>query len=372
MNDVIGLLNCHDSPELGDLTSQRPLASTLFLGRYAFCDFTLSNFINGQIPEMGIMIRNHQRSMLKHLGSMNAWVTNTKIGSLNVLYNEKGQLNPLYNTDINNIMENDWVLYDSRASIIVEASPHIVTNIDLKPIIEEHKARRASITLVYKEIDDADQEFLGQDVFELDEEGYLEGHHVNDGKKKKAKVSLSIYLINRSMMKEMVDKHPQVDASYGVKELIFFLHDKLGVKIHTHKFVGYARCFDSLENYVKYSFEMLDRDNFDQLFLPERPIYTRTHSTPPTLYGSSSKITNSIISNGCEIDGEVNDCILSRYVKVGKGAKLNHCIIMSRASVGRDATLSNVILDKYALIAPKHGVSGDESKCIYLPQGVKL
>jgi len=117
--DVIGLLDCHNSPALGQLTANRPLASTSFLGRYAFADFALSNFCNSGIQTVGILVKDHQRSILKHLGNMTAWVTNTKIGHQTILFNEKGALNPATNSDINNIRENDWVLYDSKASYLI-------------------------------------------------------------------------------------------------------------------------------------------------------------------------------------------------------------------------------------------------------------
>ena len=126
MKDVIALLDCHNSPDLGELTSARPLASTSFLGRYAFADFALSNFCNSEIQNVGILVKDHQRSILKHMGNMMSWVVNTKIGHETIFYNEKGQLNPAYNSDINNIKENDWVLYDSNASVIVFESAHIV------------------------------------------------------------------------------------------------------------------------------------------------------------------------------------------------------------------------------------------------------
>lgn len=372
MNDVLGLLNCHNSPELGELTSVRPLASTPFLGRYAFCDFALSNFCNSGIPQVGIMVKNHQRSILKHLGSMNSWVVNTKLGKFSILYNEKGQLNQLYNTDLRNIEENDYVLYDSKASMTVFQSAHIVANIDLRPIIEEHKARREVITVLYKKIDDADKEFIGENLLDIDENGYIVDFHMNKGKDKKGNASMEVWIINRSALLEMVEKHPQVDMSWGLKEMLLFLFRKLGYKIHTHEYKGYARCFNSMENYVNYSFEVLDGNISKQIFLPERPIYTQTHNTPPALYGSQSKVSNSFVSNGCEIHGTVKDSILSRNVKVGPGAKLERCIVLTNGIIGRNSVLQNVILDKFAKVSPKHIVSGDDDHFIYLEQGAEI
>lgn len=372
MKNVIGLLNCHTSPELGELTSSRPLASTSFLGRYAFCDFALSNFCNSEVENVGILVKNHERSMLKHLGSMMSWVTNTKIGHETIFFNEKGALNEVYNTDINNIRENDWVLYDSDASYIVFQSAHIIMDIDLRPIIEEHIARKEAITVVYKSIDDADEEFRSEHVYDIDEKGYIAGIRNNDGKQKKANVSLEVWVVNRTVLAEIIRRHGEVDASFGMKDLFDWIMRVAPFKIHAHEFKGYARCFDSLPHYVKYSFELLDRKVADQLFLPDWPIYTLTHDTPPALYGLDSKINNSFISNGCFVNGTVSDSILCRNVKVGKGAIIKRSIILSNVAINTSVKLSDVVVDKYAVVTARHTIQGDPANVIYIKQGAIL
>jgi glucose-1-phosphate adenylyltransferase len=372
MKDVIALLDCHNSPELGELTSSRPLASTSFLGRYAFADFALSNFCNSELSNVGILVKDHERSMMKHLGNMMSWVINTKIGHETLFYNEKGQLNPAYNSDINNIKENDWVLYDSNASVIVFESAHIVLDIDLRPIIEEHKARGEALTVVYKSINDADQEFTHGYVYDVGKDGYVTGIHKNDGQQKNANVSLEIWIVNRTVLADMINRHQMVDAAFGMREMIGYLIKNNILKVHAYEYKGYARCFDSLENYVKYSFELLDRDVAKELFKSDWPIYTATHDTPPALYGENSAITNSFISNGCVIEGEVHDSIICRNVKIGKGAKVSRSIILSNVSIGSLVTLSDVVIDKYSIVTARHTIAGDPANVIYLKQGAIL
>lgn len=372
MKDVIALLDCHNSPELGELTSSRPLASTSFLGRYAFADFALSNFCNSEINNVGILIKDHQRSMLKHMGNMMSWVNNTKLGHETIFYNEKGQVNPAYNSDINNIKENDWVLYDSNASYLVFESAHIVLNIDLRPILEEHIARGEGMTVIYKKIDNADESFSHGYLYDIDENGYLQGVRKNEMKEKQANVSLEIWIVNRTVLADIINRHQMVDASFGMREMIGYLAKNKIIKIHTHEFQGYARSFDSLEHYVKYSFELLDHDVASSLFKKEWPIYTLTHDTPPALYGEDSVITNSFVSNGCTIEGEVHDSIICRNVKIGKGAKVSRSIILSNVAVGDLVTLSDVVVDKYSVVTRRHTIAGDPDNIIYLKQGAIL
>jgi glucose-1-phosphate adenylyltransferase len=370
--DVIGLLDCHNSPSLGLLTANRPLASTSFLGRYAFADFALSNFCNSEIPTVGILVKDHQRSILKHLGNMTAWVTNTKISHQTIFYNEKGALNPATNSDINNIRENDWVLYDSNASYLIFESAHIVLHVDLRPILAEHIARKEAMTLVYKTIDDADEEFLKENVYDIDEDGYLKAIYPNSGKSKHANVSLEIWIVNRTVLADIIKRHGQVDATYGMKEMISYLLKVAPFKIHTYKFDGYARSFDSLDHYVQYSFELLDAKPAQDLFDPDWPIYTVTHDTPPALYGENASITNSFVSNGCIVEGEVKDSILCRNVKVGKGTKVSRSIILSNVALGDETEVQDALIDKYSVVTKGHSVKGTPEQILYIKQGAIL
>ena len=153
-NKVLGILNLYDSPSLGGLTRNRTLGSTSFLGRFALMDFTLSNFTNSYIDEISVLVKDNFRSVAKHAGTLKAWVNNTKIGRQNLLLNEKGIKDPKYNSDLNALRENDWILYDSEADYVVIAPAHIISSIDYRKVIDFHIAHEAEVTIVYKEIEE--------------------------------------------------------------------------------------------------------------------------------------------------------------------------------------------------------------------------
>lgn len=371
MNTIIGLLDCHNSPELGELTSSRTLASTSFLGRYAFSDFALSMFCNAGIDTIGVLVKDHQRSVLKHMGNLLAWTNNTKIGRETIFFNERGILNPAYNTDLANLRANDWFLYDSNASTIVIAAPHIVANVDLGPIIEEHLMRDEDLTVVYKPIDDADKQFVGAYAFELEGE-YVKSMGKNSGRKKKANVSLEIMIMKRDLLFELMRAHERVDMSFGFRETMIYLFEQGRVKIHAVPWTGYARRFDSFKHYIDYSFELLDHDVASTLFDDDRPIYTLTHDTPPALYGKDAKVSHSFVSNGCIVEGTVRHSIICRDVKIGKDAKVEDSIVFSNVAIGDKASLKNVVIDKYSIITARHSIEGAEKTPIYLKQGAIL
>jgi glucose-1-phosphate adenylyltransferase len=230
------------------------------------------------------------------------------------------------------------------------------------------------ITIVYKEIDDANKEFIGADVLDIDENGYLKDVHKNKGDVKKAKVSLQIWIINRKTLVEMIDHSNRVDSSWGIAEYLkgIATNDFIPTKIHCVPFNGYARRFDSLAHYVEYSFELLNRKPYETLFNRDWPIYTRTHDTPPAIYGTESEVTNSFISNGCVIEGTVKDSIICRGVKVKKGAKVTRSIVLSNCIINEGSALSDVVIDKYSAVAPRHKIQGDKEDVIYVKQGAKV
>ena len=370
-DNIVGIVNFHNAPEVYPLTSSRPLGSTSFLGRYALCDFALSNFCNSGISNVGLLIKDHPRSVLKHLGSMDAWTMNTKIGKQTILYNEPAHLKPEFNTDVQNIKENDWILYDTTASQVVFMPSNLVISIDLRPILSEHIAQKRKITVVCKEVDDLSKEFLGSMVVELNEDCSVRAVSVNDGKKKgKGLVSLGIQIINRPALAEMLQNYLPLFPKGTLSDLLSEIGKGPAASLprFAHIFHGYARSIDTFAHYMDYSFELLNPKTADTLFNEDWPIYTLTHDTPPALYGASSAVSDSYIANGAIVEGEVSHSIIARNVKIGKGAVVRDSIIFSDAKIGEGTRVENALIDKFAIVTREKKVIGKEST-IYVEQG---
>ncbi len=373
MKDVIGLLNLHSSPNLHPMTDSRPLASTSFMGRYAVIDFALSNFCNSDISTVGILVKDHLRSILKHLGSMDAWVTNTKIGQKVIMYNESAHDDPATNTDLNNICENDWVLYDSDANYIVILPAHIIAPIDLRPVLEEHIARNAKISVIATKVKDASKEYLNETILRLASDGSVEEAYANDGKMhEEAVVSMAAYIINRTVFADMVHHFSRMNNRIDVKTLIYQVALEGNYKIYAHLYEGYSRCIDTFEHYIQYSFELLDRKKREQLFATGLPIYTLTHDTVPAIYGEGANVCNSFISNGALVEGTVINSIIGRNVKISKGAVVRNSIIFSTTTIAENAKVDHCLIDKYSLITRGHEIAGTESAVRYVFQGAIL
>ena len=159
MAKVVGIVNLHSNVSYKGLTERRPVASVSFLGRYGIIDFVLSNMSNSNVDNVGVLIKEKPRSLFKHLGNGNSWNFNSKSGGVSLLYNEKYANNPMYNHDINNLVENIAFLEKSKADYVVIAPAHIITTMDYRDVIEAHEKSGATITMVYKKIKDAKEAY---------------------------------------------------------------------------------------------------------------------------------------------------------------------------------------------------------------------
>lgn len=372
MRDVIALVNLHNSTELRPLTNSRPLASTTFLGRFTFIDFALSNLTNSGIDNIGILVKNHSRSIIKHLGSETTYLKNPKTGFQSLFINEYGLTNPGFNTDINNIKENDWFLYDTNAKYIIVVPVQFVYKVDFNEIIKEHIKSQRMVSLVYRETKKADTRFLNCDKITVDVLGNVQKIINNVGDKQKAYISLETYIFNVDYLRELLKKSENISSMFTLRDLIHYICN-FEQKIHAIKYEGYCRYFGSLKDYYDFSFELLDTSKFKtSLFTNGWKYYTTTHNTSPTIYGLNCDVNNSSLANGCVIDGTVKHSILARNVTVEEGAEVENCIIFTHTIIKSGVKIKNAIVDKHCTIENKKEISGTSLNPLFIPQGAKI
>lgn len=373
MRQVVGIVNFHCEPSISPITDSRPLGSTSFLGRYAFCDFALSNLCNSGITQVGLLVKDHLRSILKHLGSMDSWVINTKIGTQRIMYNEPAQKDPRLNSDVNNLLFNDGFLYDSNLQHLVFVPSYLLTSMDLRPFINEHLKEERQITIIASTQRNLKTAWRGRKVLTFDEKGQISGCVVNDGTLTgQHAVALDTFIINRPTLIDIMRRYAPTHPDADLFQLIMIAIQERTYLIKLSYFDGYVSCVDSFQHYIQASFDILDKRKAEQLFLPNWPIYTLTHDTPPAIYGESSVVNNSYVSNGARIEGKVINSIIARNVSIAKGAVVKNSIIFSTVRVNEGAVIENAVIDKYSIIERGHVIKGKPKDPIYVAQGAIL
>ncbi len=367
MNKAIGILNLHDSNNLGLLNTTRSVASTSFLGRYAFMDFMLSNFSDSGIDEMAVLIKEHTRSIIQHVARGGEWTKNSKLGGLTFLYDEPNASNTGYSTDINNLKENTWFLKQNKGDVVVLAPADIIYRIDFRPLIEDHVKNNHRISVIVQKINNGKEAFIQEDIAHVDTNGFLRDLYPNRGEEDKITVSLRTYIIDKEVLYGLLRYATKTSSFFSLRDTIRKLAKDM--PIYTYEHEGYVRCFDSLSHYLEYSLELLDRNVFNQLFDKDWSLYTKTYDTPPAKYLEHAEVKNSFIANGSIINGKVEHSIIGRDVVIDEGVEVKNSVIFSGTHISHGCKIDGLVCDKDAEIVNSAEIIGSIKDPQFIKRG---
>ncbi|MDD3262121.1 MAG: glucose-1-phosphate adenylyltransferase subunit GlgD, partial [Oscillospiraceae bacterium] len=135
------------------------------------------------------------------------------------------------------------------------------------------------------------------------------------------------------------------------------------------EFTGFFRSICSMNDYFESNMALMQPKVRSELFTPERPIYTKVRDDLPARYGLGSKVSNSLVADGCIIDGEIENCVLFRGVHIGKNSKVSNCVVMQDSHIGEDCKLDYVIMDKDVTIKDERSLMGFQSYPVFINKG---
>ena len=365
-NNMLGVLfsNEHDE-KIHQLTEKRAMGSVPFGGRYRLIDFPLSNMVNSGINKVGVITKNNYQSLMDHLGSGKAWDLSRKREGLFILP-PFGGASAVPNSRVEYLASITRFLHNSREEYIVLSDCDMVCNIDYRDVLAFHLEKGADITLVYRmgEIPEGSSD---PTVYTLAPDGRVLEMLINPAVKGTCNHGMSILVMKREKLISMV----QDCAS---RNMFSFKQDFLQrnireCKIYGYEFKGTVQTICSMNSYFAANMLLMDPKVRAELFNPNRPIYTKVRDDMPARYGLDAKVSGSIIADGCVIEGTVENCVLFRGVKVGKGAKLENCVIMQDTEVGENCCLNNVVVDKDVRIQNERSLMGSQSYPVYISKG---
>ena len=307
MKDIMAIIcTNYNEDSLGSLVSDRTLASLPFGGRYRLVDFPLSNMKNSDIRTVGIIMPYMYRSLMDHLGGGKEWNQYRKVGGFfflpGTIYGFKTTHSKFLLRDF--IANKPFVTRGSGDLIVISGSNKIF-NIDYRSIARQHEASGADITLIYKK---SDTPCDSGDLF-LDINNHGRVTNIIHKQDFYGSRFLDALIINREMLLNYLKWYealPYLDLMDTISETLST------VKVYAYEFDGYAGTIDGLKTYMDCSMDLLDENVRDELFIPERQISTKAQDSAPAKYLPSARVRNSIISSGCIIDGDVENCIVFR------------------------------------------------------------
>lgn len=371
MGNVLGLVfaNMHDTT-LGDMTKNRTMGSVMFGGRYRLIDFPLSNMVNSGISEVGVITKSNYQSLLDHLGSAREWDLARKKGGLYILPPFGNVESTLYRGRIEALYGAMSFIKHSRAKYVILSDCDVVTNIDYKPIVAAHIESGADITAVAHTGVYSSDDIKTSTVFNVDADKNVTSVLINPDISGTCTTSLNVFVMSMDFLIETVnDAMARGNVSFERN----ILQEKCReLKIKIYEYDNYFSKLNSPESYFKSNMALLEPENARKLFVPKRSIYTKVSDNAPVKYDLDSKVSNSLIADGCIIEGEVENSVLFRGVKVGKGAKVRNCILMQGTVVGDNAELSYLITDKNVSICENHILTSSPQYPMYVGKGASV
>ena len=371
MGNVLGLVfaNMHDTT-LGDMTKNRTMGSVMFGGRYRLIDFPLSNMVNSGISEVGVITKSNYQSLLDHLGSAREWDLARKKGGLYILPPFGNVESTLYRGRIEALYGAMSFIKHSRAKYVILSDCDVVTNIDYKPIVAAHIESGADITAVAHTGVYSSDDIKTSTVFNVEADKNVTSVLINPDISGTCTTSLNVFVMSMDFLIETVnDAMARGNVSFERN----ILQEKCReLKIKIYEYDNYFSKLNSPESYFKSNMALLEPENARKLFVPKRSIYTKVSDNAPVKYDLDSKVSNSLIADGCIIEGEVENSVLFRGVKVGKGAKVKNCILMQGTVVGDNAELNYLITDKNVSICENHILTSSPQYPMYVGKGASV
>jgi glucose-1-phosphate adenylyltransferase len=303
---VIDATTVHE--DLQELALHRLAAAIPFGGRYRLIDFILSNMVNSGIQSVAIFPKFQYRSLMDHLGSGRNWDLNRKRDGL--FFFPSPNLDQPYPGigSLDHFADNVDFFERSTQEYALIANSYTVFNMDFLPLLERHITTGCDITEVQK-----------------------------DG------ASLGIYLIKKTLLLDLIATRNETGYS-NMRDAVMDIDTQYTICYYQYE--GYAVMVDTVEKYFKTSMELLKPEVWKQLFPKERPILTKVKDEPPTRYDLDASVRNSMVANGGLIEGTVENSIVARGVKIGKGTVVRNSIIMQKTQIKENCVLDSVIVDK--------------------------
>ena len=310
----------------------RPVGAFSFLGRYRVIDFPISNMSNSGIDHIQVYIRRNPQSLTTHLGTGRHYNINSKSGNLQILYSGLGMNMSLYNNDIASYIENLEYIEQELAEYVVIAPSYMVYTQDYKKLLNDHIESGADITLLYHSVDTAKEYFLNCYALNLNKQKGVLSLEQNHGNAKNKNIFMDTYVMKKDLFIELIHKAKKTSSVYTLLDIVNASCDELDIRGVSHNW----------------------------------PIYTRTNDSCPTQYFETGNAKNSVVSNGCLIEGSLEHSVVGRGCIIKKGAVIKNCVVLSGAYIGENVHIENQVVDKHAKITHVKELTSSEDRPGYV------
>lgn len=356
MKKCIGIINSGYSPETyNTLCKTRPDYMLPFGGRYRVVDFLLSNLSNNSILKVVLYAGNNIRSTLDHIGNGKNWELNRRRNGLMIMPPSYLSGKDIPNELMTYFSSMHYYENASEEDIYV-ANPMILAKIDVEDAYNQFLEEDLDVLLIYKRQYDPEGNYINDGKLILNDDGKLINVGINLGTEDEFNLYLEKMFIKKKVFIDVVKDAIEKGNANTLMQAI--LHNKSQLKIGTYAFQHHVEVIRDTKSYYEANLHLLDREIYDSMFYKGGMILTKSKDEPSTLYKSASKVMNSLVANGCEIEGQVENSVIFRDVHIGKNSIVKNSLVLEGARIEEEAIIVNSIIDKFGVIQKGAAIVG--------------
>ena len=346
------------------LTQSVAKPSVPFGGKYRIIDFPLSNCANSGIDTVGVLTQYKPLQLNSYIGIGQSWDLDVSDGGVYILppYLGAGEKGSWFTGTANAIYQNLAFIENYDPDTVLILSGDHIYKMDYADMLREHKEQGAALTIAVQQVTMEEATRMG--MLNLGEDGYVEQFEEKPKKPKSDLASMGIYIFEWKKLREYLiadENDPNSSKDFGKNIIPKMLDAK--EKIWPYRFAGYWRDVGTISSLWDANMDMLSSSVID-LFDESWTIVSRSPVCPPHFIGEGAKVRHSIITEGCEVYGNVENSVLSPNVKVAEDVKISYSVLMPGAVVEKGAVIKYAIIGENTVVeaGAKIGSDPDDSE----------
>ncbi|MBN7577181.1 glucose-1-phosphate adenylyltransferase [Clostridium sp. 2-1] len=373
-NEIVAMILAGgQGSRLGVLTKKLAKPAVPFGGKYRIIDFPLSNCSNSGIYTVGVLTQYKPLELNAHIGIGEAWDLDRAHGGVHVLppyQEEKG--GEWYKGTANAIYQNiEFVDRYDPEYILILSGDHIY-KMDYTKMLDFHKEKQAEATIAVIEVPMDEASRFG--IMNTREDLSIYEFEEKPKNPKNNLASMGIYIFNWKTLKKYLreDESDKISKNdFGMNIIPNMLSN--GNKMVAYPFKGYWKDVGTIDSLWEANMDLIREDNELDLHDEEWKIYSVNPVRPAQYIGENAKVANSLVVEGCVVNGQVENSILFQGVQIGKNSVVRDSIIMTDAKIGDNVVIEKAIVGSGAIVRKDCKISlGDEIAIIAAKEEVKM
>jgi glucose-1-phosphate adenylyltransferase len=332
---------------LGAITRHTAKPAVPFAGKYKLIDFTLSNLSHAGIDTVGIITQYEPHELMNYIGHGSTWDLDVNEGGISFLTPYTTQDGDLWQRGTAHAIVQHFRFIDLHHPdyVLVLSGDHVY-KMNYAEMIAEHIANDADVTIGAFQVNKHPERY---GILHARSDNVVTAFQEKPDHAASSLASMGIYVFKREILRELLEDSPETHPDFGHDIIPYALTRQK--KVFVHRFKGYFRDVGTIESLYEANMELIDQPQLLKLYeYVDLPVFTKSTNLPPHHIGRQCIVRDSLISDGCLINGDIHHSVLSSSIHVQDGCLIRDSILFPGVIVGKGSSLRNVIVLQHTRI----------------------